>query len=82
MYRVIVAYDHTQRHTNILGRNPLDEGSARRKDLYLTTHISHKSKISVNTGGIQTAAEPRLRPHSHLDRRKSKITLGDNVKMF
>jgi hypothetical protein len=29
------------RHTT-LGRTPLDEGSARRRDLYLTTHNTHK----------------------------------------
>jgi len=29
--------DHTQRHTTV-GRTPVDEGSARRRDLYLTTN--------------------------------------------
>ena len=29
--------DHTQRHTTV-GRTPLDKWSARRRDLYLTTH--------------------------------------------
>ena len=32
--------DHTQRHTTV-GRTPLDEWSARRRDLYLTTHNTH-----------------------------------------
>ena len=32
--------DHTQRRTTI-GRTPLDEWSARRRDLYLTTHNTH-----------------------------------------
>ena len=32
--------DHTQRRST-LGRTPLDEWSARRKDLYLTTHNNH-----------------------------------------
>jgi hypothetical protein len=32
--------DHTQRRTT-LGRTPLDEWSARRRDLYLTTHNTH-----------------------------------------
>jgi len=31
----------TLRH-NTLGRTPLDEWSARRRVLYLTTHITHK----------------------------------------
>jgi hypothetical protein len=33
---VYVSFDHTQIHTTV-GRIPLDEGSARRRDLYLTT---------------------------------------------
>jgi hypothetical protein len=32
--------DHTQRRTTV-GRSPLDEWSARRRDLYLTTHNTH-----------------------------------------
>ena len=32
--------DHTQRRTTV-GRTPLDEWSARRRDLYLTTHNTH-----------------------------------------
>ena len=32
--------DHTQRHTTV-GRTPLDEWSARRRDLYLATHNTH-----------------------------------------
>ena len=32
--------DHTQRRTTV-GRTSLDEGSARRRDLYLTTHNTH-----------------------------------------
>jgi len=34
----------TLRHTT-LGRNPLDERSARRRDLYLTAHSTHKKQI-------------------------------------
>jgi len=33
--------DHTQRHTTV-GRTSLDEGSARRRDLYRTTHNIHE----------------------------------------
>jgi hypothetical protein len=35
--------DHTQRRTTV-GRIPLDEWSARRRDLYLTTHNTHNRK--------------------------------------
>jgi hypothetical protein len=34
------------RHTT-LDRTPLDEGSARRRDLYLTTHNIHKRQTSM-----------------------------------
>ena len=38
--RFVIPFDHTERHTTV-GRTPLDEGSARRRDLYLTTHNTH-----------------------------------------
>ena len=38
--------DHTQRRTTV-GRTPLDEWSARRTDLYLTTHDTHNRQISM-----------------------------------
>jgi hypothetical protein len=39
------------RHTT-LGRTPLDEGPARRRDLYLTTHNTHKRQTSMPTVGF------------------------------
>jgi len=38
--------DYTQRRTTV-GRTPLDERSARRRDLYLTTHDAHNTQISM-----------------------------------
>ena len=38
--------DHTQRRSTV-GRTPLDEWSARRRDLYLTTHDTHNRHISM-----------------------------------
>jgi len=38
--------DHIQRHTTF-GRTPLDEWSARRRDLYLTTHNTHNRQTSI-----------------------------------
>jgi len=62
--------------TLTLGRTTQEEGSARRKDLYLTTHNSHKRKNIHAPGGIRTrnpsklaAADPRLRPHGRRNRR-------------
>jgi hypothetical protein len=57
------------------GRNPLDEGSASRRDLYLTTHNTHKRKIFVSLAEFK-------RPQNHRHQRKSKITLRYIVKMY
>jgi hypothetical protein len=65
---------HTQRHT-IVGRSPLDVRSARRGDLYLTTHNNHKRQTSLPPGGIRThnlirwaAVDLLLGSHGHWDR--------------
>jgi len=52
---VTVEPDHTQWHTQAIGRTPLDEGSARRFDLYLTTHNTHKRQTSMPPAGFETA---------------------------
>ena len=44
--------DHTQRRTTV-GRTPLDEWSARRRDLYLTTHDTHNRQISMPPVGFE-----------------------------
>ena len=48
--------DHTRRST--VGRTPLDEWSARRRDLYLTTHDTHNRQISMPPVGF----EPKIPP--------------------
>jgi hypothetical protein len=65
---------HTQWHTTV-DMTPLDEWSARRRDLYLT-NTQHSQQTNIHApGGIQTcnasrraAADPRLRPLGHWDR--------------
>jgi hypothetical protein len=66
--------DHTQRRSTV-GRTPLDEWSARRRDLYLTTYnsynkITSKLQVFIRTHDLsrQTAADLRLRPRGHWDR--------------
>ena len=44
--------DHTQ--TRTLGRCPLDEWSARRRDVYLTTQNTHNRQISYSSDEIRT----------------------------
>jgi len=70
-------HDHTQ--TTTICRTPLDEWSARRRDLYLTTHNTHNRQTSIHVlGGIRTynpseraAADSRLGPRGHWDRRSA-----------
>jgi hypothetical protein len=70
----LFSLDHTQTHTTV-GRTPLDEGSARRRDLYLTKQTLYKTQTSMPTGGIRThdpskrsAADLCLRPRGRWDR--------------
>jgi hypothetical protein len=44
--------NHTQRRSTV-GRTPLDERSARRRDLYLTTHDTHNRQISMPLVGVE-----------------------------
>ena len=60
--------DHTQWHTTV-GRTPLDEWSARRRDLYLTTHNTHNRQTSVPSVGFEPTISAGVRPQTYaLDR--------------
>jgi hypothetical protein len=45
--------DNTKLHITV-GRAPLNEESAHRRDLYVTLNNTHKRHISIATSGIQT----------------------------
>jgi hypothetical protein len=45
---------HARTHTPV-GTTPLDEGSSRRRDLYLTTHNIHKKNVSMPPAGFEPA---------------------------
>jgi len=45
-----------------LGRTPLDEWSARRRDLYLTIHNTHKGYTSMPPAGFEAAILAKARP--------------------
>jgi len=73
-WMIIVAADHneksththtyTKTHTSTICRNPLDEGSACRRDLYLTTKILTTDRLP-----FEPAVPASDRPQSHaLDR--------------
>ena len=56
--------DHTQRHSAV-GRTPLDEWSARRRDLYLKTHNTHNRRDIHASCGIRTRNLSRDRTQTY-----------------
>jgi hypothetical protein len=68
--------DHTQRRTTF-GRTPLDERSARRRELYLTTHDTHNRQISMHPVGVKPTISTDKRPAAaHLLRSWVRIPPG------
>jgi len=60
--------DHTRRRTAV-GRTPLDKWSARRRDLYLTSHNTHKRQTSMPPAGFEPTISAGERPQTYaLDR--------------
>ena len=58
----------TLRHTT-LGRTPLDERSARRRDFYLTIHNTHNRQASMPPAGFELTIPASERPQTNaLDR--------------
>jgi hypothetical protein len=53
--------DHTRRRTTV-GRTPLNERSARRRDLYLTTPDTHNIQISMPPVGVEPRNSVGERP--------------------
>jgi hypothetical protein len=62
---LIGLHDHNTGHTTF-DRTPLDKWSARRKNLYLTTHKSHKRDTPLPPAGFEPTipARQRLRTHA------------------
>jgi hypothetical protein len=54
----------TLRHTT-LGRTLLDDWSARRRDLYLATHNTHKRQTSMPPAAFEPATAASERPQTH-----------------
>jgi hypothetical protein len=60
--------DNTQRRATV-GRTPLHEWSARRSDLYLTTHNTHNRQTSMPLVGFEPMIAAGERPYTYaLDR--------------
>ena len=65
--------DHPQRRTTV-GMTPLDEWSARRRDLYLTTHNTHNRQTSMPLVGFEPTISAGERPQTYaLDRAATGI---------
>jgi hypothetical protein len=57
------------------GRTPLDEGPARHRDLYLTTHNTHKRQTSMPPVGFEPTILVNKQPQTHtLDRTATGIS--------
>jgi hypothetical protein len=70
--------DHTQRRTTV-GRTPLDEWSARRRDLYLSTHNTHNRQTSMPSVGFEPPISAGERPQIYaLDR----ATAGTGCRLY
>src|SRR5215475_49856 len=68
--------DHTHRRSKV-GRTPLDDRSARRRDLYLTTHDTHNRQISMPPVGFEPKISAGERPAAaHLLRSSVRIPPG------
>jgi hypothetical protein len=63
----------TLRHATV-GRTPLDEGSARHRDLYLTTQTLYKRQIFMSPVGFEPTIPASARPQTYgLDRAATGI---------
>jgi hypothetical protein len=68
--RITRFFEHTQRRATV-GRTPLDEWSARHRDLYLTTqatNIHARGGIRTYDRSKRAAVDLHLRPRGHWDR--------------
>jgi hypothetical protein len=57
--RLILEISRSHSDTHTLVRTPLDEGLARLRDLYLTTHNTHKNQTSMPPAGFEPAIPAR-----------------------
>jgi hypothetical protein len=64
----------TLRHTTH-GRTPVDEWSARQRDLYVTTQFHVPGGIRNHNPNRRSTADPHLRPRGHWDRLSSIYTI-------
>jgi hypothetical protein len=67
---------------NTLDRTPMDERSARRRNIYPTPHNAYKWQISMPPAGIERAIPACVGPQTHaLDSASIAIGLRNSVKL-
>ena len=66
---LILDVSRSQKRRTTVGRTPLDEWSAHRRDLYLTTHNTHNRQTSMPPVGFEPTISAGERPQTYaLDR--------------
>ena len=65
--------DHSQRRITF-GRTPLDEWSARRRDLYRTTHNTHNRQTSMPPVGFKPTISAGVWPQNYAFDRAATVT--------
>ena len=74
--------DHTQRRTTF-GRIPLDKWSARRRDLYLTSHNTHSRQTSMAPVGFEPTIPAGEKPQTYtLDRAATGTGIYKNIFIY
>jgi len=73
--------DHTQRRTTV-GRIPLDKWSARRRDLYLTTHNTQNRQTSMLPVGFEPTISAGERPQTYALDRAAAGTDGEVIMHY
>jgi hypothetical protein len=74
---LIIVASRSHSHITTLSRTPQNEWSARRRDIYLATHNTHKRQTSIHPEGFEPTIPASERPQTHaLDRAATGIGLN------
>ena len=65
MHMITMTHIQTHTHTHEIGRTPLDDRSARRRELYVATHVDCKRQTSMPPAGLEPAIPASERQQVH-----------------
>jgi len=65
LHLITLNHTHTRARAHALSRNPLDEGSACHRDLYLTAQNTHRRQTSMFPAGFEHVIQASERPQTH-----------------